>query len=337
MVLRLGEHHALGRDELSPYGSAVLPRELHGAHERLADVADDAPSRSLLLRIDAQLFAEVVKHLDVVLGLTEVRLPFPAQIVVDGALHGILVDLNSPELGLEGLKHELVELLGIHHGDLLERRVLVQHSKCIEHATPAVPTGGFLAADIRVLTFQAIFALLRRSLGSAVRAIFGWATVALFGVVAESERTLLSLAVGAAGVWPAMVFGVFFPKAAAVVLALLPIPKSVPASVLRGVWIALTLLIPIGVGLVLARHARIERSRWRRILMGFPATLGIAAAFLVAFVAVPIGKLVAFVKGRREDHVGLVISPERSARSPTRCSPRSERAASSSGARNRRR
>jgi len=162
-----------------------------------------------------------------------------------------------------------------------------------------------------MLTFQAIFALLRQSLGSAVRAIFGWATVALFGVVAESERTMLSFAVGAAGLWPAMVFGVFFPKAAAVVLALLPIPKSVPASVLRAVWIALTLLIPIGVGLVLARHARVERSRWRRILMGFPATLGIAAAFLVAFVAVPIGKLVALVKGRKEDHVGLVIAPER--------------------------
>jgi hypothetical protein len=45
--------------------------------------------------------------------------------------------------------------------------------------------------------------------------------------------------------------------------------------------------------------------------MGFPATAGIAAAFLVAFVAVPIGKLVAFVKGRKEDHVALVIPPER--------------------------
>src|SRR5262249_33750327 len=63
-------------------------------------------------------------------------------------------------------------------------------------------------------------------------------------------------------------------------------------------------------GLVLARHSRIEQSRWTRLLMGFPATLGISAAFLVAFVAVPVGKLVAFVNGRKEDHVGLVIPPE---------------------------
>ena len=162
-----------------------------------------------------------------------------------------------------------------------------------------------------MLTFQAIFALLRRSLGSAVRAIFGWATVALFGVVAESERTLLSLAVGAAGLWPIMLLGAFLPKAAAFVLALLPIPKGVPKEALRILWIALTVLTPVGVGLVLARHSRVERSRWQRLLMGFPATLGIAAAFLVAFIAVPIGKLVAFVRGLREDHVGLVIPPAR--------------------------
>src|SRR3954466_12678939 len=102
----------------------------------------------------------------------------------------------------------------------IEQKPLVADSKCIEHATPEAPPGRFLAAYTRVLTFQAIFALLRRSLGSAVRAIFGWATVALFGVVAESERTMLSFAVGAAGIWPAMVLGVFFPKAAAVIVAL---------------------------------------------------------------------------------------------------------------------
>jgi hypothetical protein len=169
----------------------------------------------------------------------------------------------------------------------------------------------FLLEWAYVLTFQAILALIRRSLGSAVRAIFGWATVALFGVVAESERTLLSLAVGAAGLWPIMLLGVFFPKAAAFVLALLPIPKGVPKEALRIAWIALTVLTPAGVGLVLARHSRVKRSRWQRLLMGFPATVGIAAAFVIAFVAVPIGKLVALVRGRREDHVALVIPPTR--------------------------
>lgn len=162
-----------------------------------------------------------------------------------------------------------------------------------------------------MLTFQAIFALIRRSLGSAVRAIFGWATVALFGVVAESERTLLSVAVGAAGLWPIMLLGAFLPKAAAFVLALLPIPKSVPKEALRVLWIALTVLTPVGVGLVLARNSRVKRSPAKRLLMGFPATFGISAAFLIAFFAVPIGKLVALLRGLREDHVGLVIPPAR--------------------------
>src|SRR5262245_8498280 len=102
-----------------------------------------------------------------------------------------------------------------------------------------------------MLLLEAIFALLRRSLGSVVRAIFGWATLALFGEVRASERTLLSMVVGAAAAWPFMLAGVVFPKEAALVLAFLPIPKNTSESLVRGVWIALTALIPLAVGWVL--------------------------------------------------------------------------------------
>lgn len=53
--------------------------------------------------------------------------------------------------------------------------------------------------------------MLRRSLGSVLKAIFGWATLALFGEVREDERTLLTATVGAAAIWPFLVTGTAFP------------------------------------------------------------------------------------------------------------------------------
>lgn len=145
-----------------------------------------------------------------------------------------------------------------------------------------------------------------------MRAIFGWATLALFGEVREGDRTLLSVAVGAAAAWPALVIGTFFPRPAALLLALLPIPHAVPERVLRIAWIASAAAVPLLVGGLFARRAgrMSPRERVRRLLLGFPATLGIAGAFWFACVAVPIGKLSALLAGRKEEHVPLAIPPD---------------------------
>lgn len=162
-----------------------------------------------------------------------------------------------------------------------------------------------------MLLLEAFFALLRKSFGNIVRAIFGWATLALFGEVGEKERTWLSVVVGAAAAWPIMVWGVAFPKQAAWILALVPIPKGVPASAIRIAWIALTVLIPLLVGFALGRR-RGERKRGkgsmvRNLLLGFPATLGLAGGFVLALFAVPARKLAALAAGRKEEHVPLVL------------------------------
>lgn len=162
-----------------------------------------------------------------------------------------------------------------------------------------------------MVLIQAIFALLRRSLGSVLRAIFGWATLALFGEVPEDEKTLLTATVGAAALWPFLVTGTIFPRQAALFLTVVPVPKGTPEEVVRWVWIALTVAVPFGVGWALSRRGRAAASRgWKAYLLGFPASLGIGLAFLVACVAVPVRKLVAMARGRRDEHVALVIEPE---------------------------
>ncbi len=147
-----------------------------------------------------------------------------------------------------------------------------------------------------MLIFEAIFAFLRRSLGSVLRAMFGWATLALFGEVREKERPLLTLVVAAAAVWPLLLVGHRFPAAGgAASRGPAGARRARPNRSCAGVWIALTLLIPLGrrLGALTRRKRRgpKRRSRWKRLLLGFPTTLGLGLGFLFVCVAVPVRKV----------------------------------------------
>jgi hypothetical protein len=160
---------------------------------------------------------------------------------------------------------------------------------------------------------QGILELLRRSLGRVFQSIFGWSVHVLFGAVAREEKTLLAAAVAAAATWPVLAVGSVFPRAAAFVLAFVPLPRSVPAGLLRAGWIVLALAVPLFVGWVVQKRSA-DGYSLRRILSGFPITLGIAAAFLVAFFVVPVQKLAALVRGEKADFVPLIVEePHRDA------------------------
>jgi hypothetical protein len=153
---------------------------------------------------------------------------------------------------------------------------------------------------------------LRKSAGKVVQAIFGWAVRALFGTPDESEKTLLSIVVGAAAIWPLLLIGIPFPKIAAFVVAFVPIPKSVPAGWIRAVWIVAAAAVPVGVGITLARRGEPSRSgsTWRTALEGFPVTLALSAAFLTAFVTSPIRRLSAMAKRREDVTIPLLVERE---------------------------
>lgn len=158
-----------------------------------------------------------------------------------------------------------------------------------------------------MLLFQALFTLLRRSAGKVIESIFGWAVAALFGEVRKDEKTLLSAVVAGVAFWPILLAGIAFPKVAAFVLALVPLPKNVPAEVLRIVWAALALVVPIVVGFVLQRREGTKTWKVRNFLAGFPMTAGLAAAFVLAFVGLPFQKIRAAMRGETEEHVTLIV------------------------------
>jgi putative superfamily III holin-X len=152
-----------------------------------------------------------------------------------------------------------------------------------------------------VAILQAIFRLISRSAGSAINAMFGWSVIALFGQTTAKEQTTLSALVAAAAAWPLLLIGVAFPKVALLVIAFVPVAKSVPPFWLRIVWVALAVLVPLVVGIVVAARGSDEHLPepwWKRLARGFPITLALATSFLLMMVVAPVLKLASVMRGR---------------------------------------
>ena len=116
---------------------------------------------------------------------------------------------------------------------------------------------------------QALIALISRSAGTILNAVFGWAVRALFGQPTQAEQPFLTGLVGSAAAWPILLLGIAFPKVAAMVLAFIPFHNHVPAWVFRVVWLALALIVPVVVGVVVATRAPPGLPRWHLVV---PAT-----------------------------------------------------------------
>jgi Putative Actinobacterial Holin-X, holin superfamily III len=156
---------------------------------------------------------------------------------------------------------------------------------------------------------QALLALISKSAGKILNAIFGWAVRALFGRTTAKEQMFLSALVGAAVAWPVLLVGAVFPRTGALLLAFVPIPHWVPAWIVRIVWLSLAALVPFSLGLAIAAKAppaAPPESFVKRLLRGFPITIGLAAAFIIMFVSVPIMRFWAMVKKQVSADVPIV-------------------------------
>ena len=155
---------------------------------------------------------------------------------------------------------------------------------------------------------QALLALIGRSAGKILNAIFGWAVRALFGQTTTREQTFLSVVVAAAVAWPILLVGIVAPKIAALLIAFVPLPHWVPSWTVRLVWTGLALVIPIGVGIAVASKAPPglpKESIVVRVLRGFPITVALAGAFLIMFVSVPVMRLAAIARRHKSADIPL--------------------------------
>ncbi len=139
----------------------------------------------------------------------------------------------------------------------------------------------------------------------------GWAVSALFGQTTRREGFFLSLIVVAAVAWPILLVAIVAPKIAVQMIALFPPPDWVPSWTVRLGWIALALLIPFSVGVVVSVKtppAMRQGASILRVLRGFPITIGLASAFAIIFVSVPIMRAVALVRRQKITDIPLIMS-----------------------------
>jgi hypothetical protein len=137
-----------------------------------------------------------------------------------------------------------------------------------------------------------------------------WAVEALFGRTTAGQRTLFTALVGVAIAWPVLLFGIGRPKLAVQILSLIPLPDFIPDWTVRVAWIALAVLIPIGVGAAVTVKAPRAAHRGPlvlRVLRGFPITVGLTVSFGMIFLSVPVMRLAALVRRKKAVDIPLVM------------------------------
>ena len=158
---------------------------------------------------------------------------------------------------------------------------------------------------------QALIAFVGRSFGRILSSLFDWAVVAIFGYASGNQKIFLSGLLAAAGAWPLLLIGIAAPRFAAFVLAFVPIPTWVPSGLVRGVWFALSLVVPLAVGVSMAARQPADQPKrsWpARLLRGFPITIGLSAALFIAMVTVPLLRLVSAARRRKDVQVPLITN-----------------------------
>jgi hypothetical protein len=137
----------------------------------------------------------------------------------------------------------------------------------------------------------------------------GWAVDALFGQTTAGEKVFFSILIGAAVAWPILLGAILKPRLAVQLVAIFPPPASIPSETVRLAWIGLALFIPLGVGIAVAfRAPGGPRGRLAQIWRGFPITAGLAAAFGIIFVSVPVMHLCALFRRQKSAEIPLTMN-----------------------------
>jgi hypothetical protein len=154
--------------------------------------------------------------------------------------------------------------------------------------------------------FSALLSLLSRKAGQLLQAVFGWVITGLFGRLPSAKQTAMSAALLLSIAWPLLVLGVPFPGIASWAVAFVPLHDFAPRWILRLVWLALALIVPVIVGAIVrwvSPPSSKKGSTLRGVLAGYPLTVGFAVAFLITLVVVPTLKLLAMAKRWSDEHV----------------------------------
>jgi hypothetical protein len=160
---------------------------------------------------------------------------------------------------------------------------------------------------------QSLLLSMSKSVGKVFNSIFGWAVRALFGRTSARDQLFLSELLGVAVLWPLLLAGIFSRKLAALLLAFGPLPHALPVWVGRLVCVALTVSVPVAIGLAVANRGEATGPRgpasqplWMCMLRGFSVTIALAGAFVMMLVSVPVMRVAALLRRERSGTIPLL-------------------------------
>jgi hypothetical protein len=119
----------------------------------------------------------------------------------------------------------------------------------------------------------------------------------------------------AAVVWLVVGMGIAFPGFGAFVLAFIPLPEWVDRFWIRMIMLALTLLVPICVGVLSiyimdkAKRPQTIGAKCKAVLRGYPYTFGLALALVFMIVVAPIVKLMDLIRRLEKAHIAMIVKP----------------------------
>jgi hypothetical protein len=159
-----------------------------------------------------------------------------------------------------------------------------------------------------------IAGLIGRFTGRVLNSALGWATVLLFGKVAQSRQILLLLVTLGSLAWAAALAGVLVPSVGTFLLAAVPAPDFVDPNWLRLGMLTVAIVLPLAIGvtslfLVEPEHRPAGRALLPAVLRGYPFAL-LLAMTLVLLSAIALSTKVVSVARRWQDaHVPIVLKP----------------------------
>jgi len=165
-----------------------------------------------------------------------------------------------------------------------------------------------------MILITTVAGVIGRFAGRVLNSALGWATVLLFGKVAQSRQILLLLVTLGSLAWVAALAGVLLPSMGTFLLAAVPAPDFVDPNWVRLAMLAVALILPLVIGvtslfLLEPRHRPSGRAALLAVLRGYPFAL-LLAMTLVLLSAIALSSKVTSLARRWQDaHVPIVLKP----------------------------
>jgi hypothetical protein len=159
-----------------------------------------------------------------------------------------------------------------------------------------------------------LMSLIGRFAGQVLNMTLGWATILLFGKVAQKKQFVLLILVFGSLVWVALIVGVLIPDVGSLLIAATPVTPFVDVSWLRLGMLGAALTLPLVIGMAAVSVAEKDRRPSGAglviaVLRGYPFAAVLALLMVVLAGVAAVRKIRSLSKRWEDAHVPVIVKP----------------------------